>query len=307
MPDMLIKIDVSPIEIETLNPLPLNLALACSLQRITVIDPSTAGISGDMLLAALIDAGADVQAIQSILHLIPQYYPYCKYINLKPKTVLTHGFRACDIELEISEESRDDDHEISANRFMNAAQQITQNSRLSKEASEFALNCVRMLVEVESRLHGTDVHVTHLHEAGSADTLADVFGVAAAMDSLKLFDGDIISTPVAVGGGHVTFSHGTLSIPPPAVMEIVRLHRIPILGGPEAVELATPTGVTMLANLVHNFVTVYPAMITEKVGYGSGKIKMSSSPNLLRVVLGTKAETTSTAIGDHTSVGDQFG
>ena len=248
-----------------------------------------------MFLAALIDAGANVQAIQNILHLIPEYYLHCKSINLKTEVVLTHGFRACGIDLEIGEESREDDHEVSATQFIDATQQIAQKSNLSKQASDFALNSVKMLVEVESRLHGTDVHETHLHEAGSADTLADVFGVAAAADSLNLFDGEIISTPVAVGGGHVKFSHGTLSIPAPAVMEIVRLRKIPILGGPEAVELATPTGVTILANLAHKFSTVYPAMIAEKVGYGSGKIKLDSSPNLLRVVIGTKLETTSTA------------
>jgi hypothetical protein len=148
-----------------------------------------------------------------------------------------------------------------------------------------------MLIEVESQLHGADVHETHLHEAGSADTLADIFGVAAAMDSLNLFVGDIVSTPVTVGGGHVKFSHGTLSIPAPAVMEIVRRNQIPILGGPTTVELATPTGVTMLANLAHEFSSAYPAMIAEKVGYGSGKMTLNSSPNFLRVVLGTRLET----------------
>jgi len=244
-----------------------------------------------MLLAALIDAGANVQVIRDILHLIPVHYSRCKSINLKIENVLTHGFRACGIDLGISEESIEEDHETPANQFISATEQITQNSNLSKQASEFALSSVKMLVEVESQLHGTDVHETHLHEAGSADTLADVFGVAAAMDSLSLFDGDIVSTPIAVGGGHVKFSHGTLSIPAPAVMEIVRRNQIPILGGPTPVELATPTGVTMLANLAHEFSSVYPAMIAEKVGYGSGKMTLDSSPNFLRVVLGTSLET----------------
>jgi len=244
-----------------------------------------------MLLAALIDAGANIQAIRDILHLIPVHYSRCKSINLKTETALTHGFKACSINLEISEE----DHEISANQFLSATEQITENSNLSKQASDFALNSIRMLVEVESQLHGTDVHETHLHEAGSADTLADVFGVAAATDSLNLFGGDIVSTPVAVGGGHVKFSHGTLSIPAPAVMEMVRRFQIPILGGPTTVELATPTGVTMLANLVNEFSSIYPAMTAEKVGYGSGKMILDSSPNFLRVVLGTRLETQQTA------------
>jgi hypothetical protein len=73
-------------------------------------------------------------------------------------------------------------------------------------------------------------------------------------------------------------------------MEIVRRNQIPILGGPTAVELATPTGVSMLANLAHEFSSVYPPMIAEKVGYGSGKITLDSSPNFLRIVLGTRLE-----------------
>ncbi|HUO41934.1 MAG TPA: nickel pincer cofactor biosynthesis protein LarC [Methylomirabilota bacterium] len=259
------------------------------MRRITVIDPSIAGISGDMLLASFIDAGANVHAIQEVLHLIPEHYSRCKSIALKTENVLTHGFRACGIDLGISEEFQEE-QETSADQFVAATMRIIQDSNLSQQASDFTLNSVRMLVDVESRLHGTDVGETHLHEAGSADTLADVLGVAAAVDSLDLFGGDIVSTPVAVGGGHVKFSHGTLSIPAPAVMEIVRRNQIPILGGPEAVELATPTGVTMLANLAKEFSAVYPTMVAERVGYGSGKITLNSSPNFLRVVIGTRLE-----------------
>ena len=244
-----------------------------------------------MLLASLIDAGANAQAIQEILNLIPKHYSRCKSVILKTEDVHTHGFRACGVNLEISEE----EDETSANQFTTATEQIIKNSKLSQRASDFALGSIRALVEVESQLHGTDVHETHLHEAGSADTLADVLGVAAAADSLKLFEGEIVSTPIAVGGGHVKFSHGTLSIPAPAVMEIVRRNRIPILGGPEEIELATPTGVCMLANLAKEYTTVYPGMIAERVGYGSGKAMLISSPNFLRVAIGTRIETASKA------------
>ena len=234
-----------------------------------------------------------MQAIRDILQLIPLQYSRCKSINLKTENVVTHGFRACRIDFEFSEELAED--ETSANQILMAVEQIAERSNLSKQASDFALNSVRMLIEVESQLHGTMVHETHLHEAGSTDTIADILGVAAAMDSLNLFAGDIVSSPIAVGGGHVKFSHGTLSIPAPAVMEIVRRNHIPILGGPSAVELATPTGVTLLANMAHEFSPIYPAMIAEKVGYGSGKMSLDSSPNFLRVVLGTRLNTLSSA------------
>ena len=130
----------------------------------------------------------------------------------------------------------------------------------------------------------------HLHEAGSADTLGDIFGVAAACDSLHVFESDVYSTPVAVGGGTVRFSHGTVSVPAPAVLEIARQCSIPITGGPVSEELATPTGVSMLANLTRNFRTGYPAMVAERVGYGAGGKELADIPNLLRCVLGRAEE-----------------
>jgi hypothetical protein len=116
--------------------------------------------------------------------------------------------------------------------------------------------------------------------------LADVFGVAAACDALGVFDGDIYSTPVAVGGGIISFSHGTMAAPAPAVLEIARQRSMPIYGGPENVELATPTGISMLANLVHTFVDNYPLLVPEMVGLGAGKKELTSAPNILRVVVG---------------------
>jgi uncharacterized protein (TIGR00299 family) protein len=148
---------------------------------------------------------------------------------------------------------------------------------------------------VESRLHGISLDKAHLHEAGSADTLADVIGVAAACDLLGVFDGEIYSTPVAVGGGLISFSHGTVAAPAPAVLEIARERSIPIHGGPENMELATPTGITILANLTQKFVENYPALVPEIVGHGAGKKELNEAPNLLRVVIGHTTEGASDA------------
>ena len=144
------------------------------------------------------------------------------------------------------------------------------------------------MIETESKLHGVDLASTHLHEAGSTDTLADVFGVAAACDSIKIFEGTVLATRVAVGSGTIFFSHGTVSIPVPAVLEIARKYHIPLVGGPEAVELATPTGLAILANLTEEFVDAYPALTPEKVGYGAGKKPLTSTPNIMRVIEGTR-------------------
>ena len=252
------------------------------MKRITLIDPQTAGISGDMLLGALIDAGASPKSIQQVLDNIPLHYPKCKNLKLQVREVITHGFRARAVEFEITEDSE----ETRAQDFLRAAENIAKASKISEKAASFATCSFRELVEAESRLHGVGAKETHLHEAGSADTLADVFGVAAACDALGVFDGDIYSTPVAVGSGIISFSHGTMAVPAPAVLEIARQRSIPICGGPENVELATPTGISMLANLVHTFAENYPLLVPDMVGLGAGKKELTSAPNMLRIVIG---------------------
>jgi uncharacterized protein (TIGR00299 family) protein len=251
-------------------------------RKIVVIDPQTAGISGDMLLGALVHAGADLKKIQHVLGYIPLHYPKCKALKLHVADVKRHGFAASAAEFEIAEEHE----EVHAQDFLRATKEIVEASQISERAASFATSSIEQLVAVETGLHGATQGGIHLHEAGSSDTLADVFGVAAAADSLRLFDAEIYSTPVAVGGGIIKFSHGTMNAPAPAVLEIARQRGIPIHGGPENTELATPTGMAMLVNLTSNFVENYPPLVPEVVGQGAGRKELTEAPNLLRIVIG---------------------
>lgn len=248
------------------------------MAKVTIIDCQTAGISGDMLLGALIDAGAEVKNIQEILHLIPQHYSKCKSIHLETTEVKRHGFRARRVAPRISEDSA----EAQAETMLDATEKIVNSFRMSAEAVTFATESIKTIIEVESRLHGISLKETHLHEAGSTDTLIDVLGVAAACDSLGIFKGETFSTPIAVGGGTVEFSHGKLAVPAPAVLEILRQNGVPLVGGPDDVELATPTGVSMLVNLADAFLQHYPSIVPEKVGYGAGNLDLPTTPNILR-------------------------
>ena len=252
------------------------------MPKLTFIDCQTAGISGDMLLAALIDAGADIGRIQEILELIPKYYPRCKSLHLATKEVKKHEFRSCSVDFTISEKNE----ETPAQELIQATDAIADASNLSERAKVFVRATIRSLTKAESKLHGVQISEAHLHEAGSTDTLADIFGAAAACDSLGVFDGEICSSAVAVGGGLIAFSHGTVASPAPAVLEIATGNGIPIIGGPEAGELATPTGVSMLSALTRKFLESYPPMVPENVGYGAGKNELAKTPNLLRVVIG---------------------
>ena len=256
------------------------------MTKVTVIDCQTAGISGDMLLGALIDAGANTKVIQTVFDLVPKYFPKCKSIRLETREVKKHDFRARKADLKIVEE----DHVTAAKSLAEAALSIAVASRITENAASFAVNSIKTLADAESELHGTAPAETHLHEAGSTDTLADILGVAAACDNLQIFDGQVYSTAVAVGGGKVSFSHGTTPIPPPAVLEILRQHGFPMAGASEQAELTTPTGISMLVNLAKVAVTNYPPMVVDAVGYGAGEMDLNSTPNLLRIVIGRSAD-----------------
>jgi len=239
-----------------------------------------------MLLGALIDAGAKVSAIQQALNKIPGHFPRCKSVKLKVAEVKKHGFRSCRAQLTITEEAE----ETRASELIRAIRKIADSANLTDEARAFANNAIRFLTEVESKLHGFEISSTHLHEAGSTDTLADILGTAAGCDSLKLFEGKIYSCPLAVGGGTISFSHGTVSVPAPAVLEIARQRHIPIFGGPTNEELTTPTGISILASLVDKFVEAPPLLVPDMVGYGAGSRELASAPNVLRLIVGQTGE-----------------
>jgi len=148
------------------------------------------------------------------------------------------------------------------------------------------MGSVERLLRVESRIHGVETSLTHMHEVGSTDTLADIFGVAVACELLGVFEGEVCCTPVAVGGGMVSFSHGTVSNPAPATLEILKESGMSMIAGPEDFELSTPTGVSILASLAKKGTTYPPLMVPEKIGYGAGQRELKTVPNVVRVVVG---------------------
>ena len=130
----------------------------------------------------------------------------------------------------------------------------------------------------------------HLHEAGSIDTFVDIIGTGIALDNLKLFNlKEIITTPVSVGGGDITFSHGKMQNPAPAILEIARRNNIMIRGGPGMYETATPTGMAMLAALVEESQEIFPGIKPELIGVGAGSSEFKEIPNILRITLGEKS------------------
>jgi uncharacterized protein (TIGR00299 family) protein len=252
-------------------------------KRILVIDAQTAGVSGDMIVGALLDLGANATNVIEAMSIPKHCLPGCKDLEIAVTDTVRRGIRAKRIDVKVEEEVT----QRTAAELLEAASKCLQELQISEKAKRFALDSINTLVSAEAIAHGQSIQEVNLHETASADTLADVIGAAAALDDLGLFtDTTIYSTPVAVGGGLLQFSHGIVSSPAPATLEILRSKRFLTVGGPVEAELATPTGVSLLTTLALESVRFYPPMKPTKVGYGAGTKEFVEMPNILRITLG---------------------
>lgn len=253
---------------------------------ILVIDPSIAGISGDMMLSSIIDIGADEKLVIENLESIKDYFKSCKKLKISFKDVTKNGFRAKKADIIIEEDKNS--HNVDELNY-NLERSI-ENVSISNNAKAFIKNSFENLISAESALHGINKKEMHLHEAGSIDTFVDIIGTGIALDNLELFDlKEIITTPVSVGGGDITFSHGKMQNPAPAILEIARRNDIMIRGGPGMYETATPTGMAMLAALVEESQEIFPGIKPELIGIGAGSSEFKEIPNILRITLGKKS------------------
>jgi uncharacterized protein (TIGR00299 family) protein len=250
--------------------------------KILVIDCQTAGVAGDMLLGALIDAGADVNKVTAAIKTLEA--PKAATATSKSPST-SHAWRVQSHPNRCHRRNPRQNQGTAngGNRRKNRSEPAT-----FPKAQQFASNAVRTLVNAEAKLHGNGLEDAHLHEVGLVDTPAEILGTAVALEDLGLFDAEakIWGTPVAVGGGTLKFSHGTVSIPAPATLAILQSKNYPFKGGPIEAELATPTGAAILVNLVDEASPFYPVLAPLKVGYGAGTKEFKEMPNCLRIVIG---------------------
>jgi len=249
---------------------------------VLVIDAQIAGISGDMLLSALINLGANKAKVIDGMYSVENYLKDSKIIKLDFDKVVKHGTEATCLVLETSEKH----HERRGIEIQECILSSSDKIGLSEKAKVFAKESIRSLLYAESKIHGEPLESVHFHEASSIDTAIDIMGSAIALDDLKLFSEEIISTPVAVGGGTLTFSHGTTSNPASAILEIFRDSDIVIAGGQTKEELTTPTGASLLVNLSNKSSEFYPMMKIKSIGYGAGSKNFDNFSNVLKIVKG---------------------
>jgi uncharacterized protein (TIGR00299 family) protein len=251
---------------------------------VVVIDPQIAGISGDMLLCSLVDLGANKVKILDGIKLSNKFLSNSIIKQIDFKKIEKHGIEATALFLEIDENI----HERKGIEIKKAIMDSTNEIGLSNRAKVFAESCIDTLIFSESQIHGLTIDLVHFHEASSIDTLIDIVGTAIAIDDLGMFDEEIICMPIAVGGGNMTFSHGTMSNPASAVLEILKNSKLTIHGGQVKDELTTPTGASILVNLSKISMDYYPSMYVTSIGYGAGKKNFDEFSNVLKIVRGTQ-------------------
>jgi len=247
-----------------------------------VIDAQVAGISGDMLLSSLVNIGANKS---KIIDGIRSAESLCKDVKIKKIDfvgVKKNSLQATELLLEID----DDVRERKGIEIKEIIEKSTEKLTISESAKTFAIKSIETLIRAESKIHGEPEDSVHFHEAASFDTVVDLLGTAIALDDLGCFDDDIVVTPVAIGGGTVTFSHGTSSNPAYAILEIFRESGIITVGGNVKEELTTPTGASMLVNLVKECSEFYPPMKIQSIGYGAGQKDFEGFSNVLKIVRG---------------------
>ena len=234
--------------------------------RIAYLDCAS-GVSGDMMLAALVDAGVELAAVQAGIDSLG--LPSCR---LACEEVQKQGFRA--LQLTVHHEPEQ------THRHLHHIVEMIEGSALTASQRELAQRIFRRLAEAEAKVHGTTIEKVHFHEVGAVDSIADIVGSAIAWDLLDVEH--VVSSAIPTGTGFVEIAHGRCAIPAPATGELLR--GIPLAVSEVEGELTTPTGAAIVATLVQEFGPL-PAMTIERIGYGAGQ-KDFEHPNLLRLLVG---------------------
>ncbi len=232
------------------------------------------GIAGDMTLAALIDAGADLARVQDGIDSLG-----LAGVRLGVSEVRRKGFRGLKLDIQHEPEHKH-------RHLHHITEMIDAAGAITPRAKELAKRIFTRLGEAEAKVHGVDIRKVHFHEVGAIDSIADIVGTAIALDSLDI--DRIEASPVPTGCGFIDIAHGRCSVPAPATGELLR--GIPIAGSSVEAELTTPTGAAILAALASGFGPA-PSMTIRSIGYGAGTRELAEQPNLLRVLVGEAAVT----------------
>jgi pyridinium-3,5-bisthiocarboxylic acid mononucleotide nickel chelatase len=227
-----------------------------------------AGASGDMILGALVGAGADAAALGEQLERLD-----VSNFEVTFGRVDRSGISATRAEVRTEDEK--------GHRHLSTILKIIERSRLGGRVKERAARIFTRLAEAEARVHGIPVERVHFHEVGAMDAIVDVVGACVGFELLGVER--FVSSPLHVGSGTVEMAHGRFPVPPPAVVELLR--DAPTYATDIRGELVTPTGAAIISTLAESYGPL-PPMRVQAAGYGAGAREYERFPNVLRVMLG---------------------
>lgn len=233
-----------------------------------------AGAAGDMIVGALIDAGADFEVVKSSL--AKMKLPDC---SVRAEKVRRGGITGTLFRVDTGRT----DH---SHRSLGEILTMIRGAGLAARTADRAERVFQRLGLAEAKVHDVLVEQVHFHEVGAIDSIADVVSACAAMESLDI--DRVVCSAIPVGGGTVVCDHGVLPVPAPATVELLVGAKVAPSETPA--ELTTPTGAAVLTTLSESYGPL-PAMTVDAVGYGAGTRTGGELPNLLRLVVGTPDET----------------
>ena len=233
---------------------------------------ASAGLSGDMILGALLDLGV------SPSHFKEKMARLKLPVDIQVKETKRTSLRALKVDVLVKK------HKAGTRKWSDV-ETLIKKSPFSPPIKKNSLAIFKKLFQAEAHVHGRKFGKTHLHEAGADDAIVDVVGCCFLAEVLNV--DDFYSSPLNLGQGWVMTSHGRLPVPPPAVAELLK--NVPVYSEHVKEELVTPTGAAIVSTLVRTFIP-FPEISYEKVGCGAGEKNFRDFPNILRAFYGDKKE-----------------
>lgn len=232
------------------------------------------GLAGDMLLAALLDAGAPERALAEVPARLG-----LEGVELVISVVERHAIRAVHVSVRTAEHAAGGHHHRS---WRSILEQLLA-ADLAGAVRERAIAVFSRLAAAEGLVHGMPAEDVHFHELGAVDTLVDIVGAATLVEELGIRR--LVCSPLPVGRGLISAQHGVLPLPAPATVAL--LAGAPVVGVDLEAELVTPTGAALAQTFADGWGQI-PAMTLERIGYGAGSADFPQRPNIVRVLLGTE-------------------
>jgi uncharacterized protein (TIGR00299 family) protein len=240
------------------------------------------GVSGDMTLGALLDAGLPLEVLLAALDKLTVHE-----FELEAYPVLKQGISATQVVVRAQEGH--------VHRGLPEIRAIIQGSELPEPVKASSLAVFTELAKAEAAIHGSTLEEVHFHEVGAVDAIVDIVGACFGLHWLGIEK--IICSPLPTGGGQARSAHGIIPIPAPATLALLASRQVPLYDNGQRIELVTPTGAALMVALADSF-GGYPAFRPERVGYGAGQKDLSVA-NVLRIVLGEAVEQGAGRSTDH--------